>query len=98
MGTLRQDLTDTRIVFQNGIGFGGPFEGLRLCVALKLSGADQLQPLWVKTHPFVSRPHGSFRQLRTRRNVDAGRHWARPRREQLQQILAPEAAESASNR
>jgi len=34
------------------------------------------QPVWVKTRPFVSRSHGSFRQLRTCRNVDAGRHWA----------------------
>ena len=29
-----------------------------------------------KTRPFVSRSHGSFRQLRTCRNVDAGRQWA----------------------
>jgi hypothetical protein len=26
---------------------------------------------WGKTRPFVSRSHGSFRQLRTCRNVDA---------------------------
>jgi hypothetical protein len=30
-----------RIVFQNGIGFGGPFEGLRLCVALSYLSLDR---------------------------------------------------------
>jgi hypothetical protein len=34
VGGLVMVLTGTRILFQNGIGFGGPFEGLRLCVAL----------------------------------------------------------------
>jgi hypothetical protein len=39
--TLRQDLTGTRILFQNGIGYGGPFEGLRLCVALSYPSLDR---------------------------------------------------------
>src|SRR5439155_10649433 len=38
-----------------------------------------------KTRPFVSRSHGSFRQLRTCRNVDAGQYWAKTCREYLQQ-------------
>jgi hypothetical protein len=33
----------------------------------------------LKTRPFVSRSHGSFRQLRTCRNVGAGRQWASKR-------------------
>jgi hypothetical protein len=41
IGTLREDLTGTRILFQNGIGFGGPFEGLRLCVALSYPSFDR---------------------------------------------------------
>ena len=41
-----------------------------------------------KTRPFVSGSHGSFRQLRTCRNVDAGQHWATTCPEQLQQIVS----------
>jgi hypothetical protein len=37
---------------------------------------DRRRQVWVKTRPFVSRSHGSFRQLRTSRDVDAGRQWA----------------------
>jgi hypothetical protein len=40
-----------------------------------------------KTRAFVSRSHGSFLQLRTCRNVNAGRQWAKSGREPLQQIL-----------
>jgi hypothetical protein len=32
--------------------------------------AIRRRPVWVKTRPFVSRSHGSFRQLRTCRNVE----------------------------
>jgi hypothetical protein len=44
-------------------------------------------PTLLKTRPFVSRSHGSFRQLRTFRKVDVGRQWAKLRGNILDYLL-----------